>query len=97
MSMSDPLVRLLKRVRKAHKATQAYVEECMNLPQDTYRHIERGRRALPDLRHDLVDWVQRFENCVDASKEERQEILEELSRFILEQFQRLLRDIDENT
>jgi len=95
--VSDPLVRLLKRVRKAHNVTQAYVEECMQLPPDTYRHIERGRRALPDLRHDLVDWVQRFENCINASKEERREILEELSRSILDQFRRLLRDIEENS
>jgi transcriptional regulator with XRE-family HTH domain len=97
MTMSDPLVRLLKRVREAHKVSQAYVDECMDLPENTYRHIERGRRPLPDFRHDLADWVQRFENCVGASKEERRAILQELSRSIVEQFERLLRDIEEDT
>jgi transcriptional regulator with XRE-family HTH domain len=84
----------LKRVREAHNVTQARVEECMGLPLDTYRHIERGRRPLPDLRHDLALWIQSFENCVDASAEERKQILTELSRSILEQFQWLLEDIE---
>jgi transcriptional regulator with XRE-family HTH domain len=95
--VSDPLVRHLKRVREAHHMTQAQVEECMELPEGTYRHIERGRRSLPDFRDSLVHWVQKFENCVGASTKERRQILEELSRAILEQFAVLLRDIEQGT
>ena len=92
--MGDPLVRLLRRVRKKHKKSQASVEECMDLPVGTYRHIERGRRSLPDFRQNLVDWVRKFEECVEATREERREILDELSRSILDQFQRLLQDLE---
>lgn len=94
--MSDPLVRLLKRVREAHNLSQTRVEVCMGLPPGSYRHIERGRRKLPDFKHDLVIWVRNFENCVGASKEERQQILSEMSRSILEQFAALLSDLEPN-
>lgn len=92
--MSDPLVRLLKQVRRDHRQSQGNVEECMELPEGTYRHIERGRRSLPDFRNGLVSWIQRFENCVDASTEERRQILDVLSRAILKQFEALLWDIE---
>jgi DNA-binding XRE family transcriptional regulator len=94
--VSDPLVHLLKRVRKAHKLSQANVEKCMELAQGAYRHIERGRRKLPDFQHDLVAWVRTFENCVGASREERQQILKEMSHHILEQLEVLLRDLEQN-
>ncbi len=92
--MSDPLVRLLKRVREAHRVSQASVEECMGLAQGTYRHIEIGRRPLPDYRHDLPNWIYEFENCVGATPEERREILDLMSRQILKQFDVLLRDLE---
>lgn len=95
--MSEPLVRLLKRVRESHGVKLARLEECMHLPQGTYRHIERGRRRLPDFRQDLVPWIQSFENCVGATPEERKAILEKLSRQILDQFDVLLRDVQNGT
>lgn len=91
--MSDQLVRRLKLVRKSHGVSQAQLEECMHLPQGTYRHIERGRRPLPDFRQNLVPWVQSFENCVGASTEERKAILEDLSHIVLDQLGILLQDI----
>lgn len=92
--MNDPLVVLLKRVRERHGLSQAYVEEKMNLPHGTYRHIEHGRRQLPDIRGGLAQWIEDFENAVGASKAERVEILNELARVILDQFRHLLRDLD---
>jgi hypothetical protein len=92
--MSDSLVSLLEQTRKAHRKSQAQVEVCMELPQDTYRHIEHGRRPLPDIRNGLTDWMLKFEECIQASTEEREKILQELSRVTLEQFERLLKDIE---
>ena len=90
--MADPLVPLLRKVRVAHGKSQAQVEECMGLPPDTYRHIEKGRRPLPDYRHDLVDWILKFLDCTDATREEREEIVKVLSDEILRKFERFLRD-----
>lgn len=92
--MSDPLVDILKRVREVHEVSQAWIEECMGLAEGTYRHIERGRRPLPDFRNGLVDWVRGFQDCVEASVEERQEIHSEMSRVMVEQLARLLEDIE---
>lgn len=91
--VEDPVVRVLEQVRNAHKRSLASIEECMQLPQGTYRHISRGRRPLPDFQGDLVLWIQTFENCVDASVDERKLILKCLSATIMEQFSRLLDDI----
>lgn len=92
--MNDPLIDLLKRVRKAHGMSQSYVELRMGLPHGTYRHIERGRRPLPDIRHGLVDWIRSFEIAVGATPEERKEILVELSRVILNELSGLLEDVE---
>lgn len=92
--MQDPLVRVLEQVRTAHQLSQASIEDCMNLPQGAYRHIARGRRPLPDYRHGLTSWVRDFEDCVDATVEERQAILRHLSEPILEHFAILLDDIN---
>lgn len=91
--MQDPIVRVLEQVRNAHQRSLSSVEECMQLPQGTYRHISRGRRSLPDFQNDLVLWIQTFENCVDASVEERKLILKYLSAAIVQQFALLLDDI----
>jgi transcriptional regulator with XRE-family HTH domain len=93
--VSEPLIGLLKRVRLAHHLSQESLEECMGLPHGTYRHLERGRRDLPDMRHGLVAWVQMFEACVEATTEERVTILHVLSRSILGQFAALLQDIEQ--
>ena len=91
--MSDPLVRHLKRVREAHHMSQSQVEECMKLAHGSYRHIERGRRPLPDFRQGLVTWMREFQSCVEASDAEREQILLELSRSILEQLAGLMDDL----
>jgi transcriptional regulator with XRE-family HTH domain len=90
--VSHPLVRTLKQVRNAHNVSQEQLNDCMLLPKNTYRHIERGRRQLPDLQHKLAEWVQTFEDCVHATTEERQLILKTLSAYILELLYPLLPD-----
>ena len=93
--MSEPLMRLLKQVREAHGKSQAALERCMRLPHGTYRHIERGRRNPPVLGNGLVEWVHAFENCVEATTEERVTIANVLSRSVLGQFAVLLQDIEQ--
>lgn len=93
--MRDPLVALLKKVRERHGVTQAKLDEYMGLPPGTYRHIERERRPLPDYRGDLVDWIRQFEDCVQATREERKEILQVMSQQVLAEFDKLLRDLED--
>jgi len=93
MADRQALVHLLRRVREAHGLSQADVEVCMGLAPDTYRHIERGRRLLPDLWHGLVEWVRQFEACVGATTDERKAILEALSRAIIDRLAELLDDL----
>ena len=88
--MLDPLVALLKEIRRSHKVSQRNLEACMELPEDTYRHIETGRRRLPDYRNNLVEWVQKFANCINANADERQRILDLMSTEVIEQFSRVL-------
>jgi len=94
--MPDPLVDLLKSIRTAHGISQEAIEECMQVPEGTYRHIERGRRNLPDYRSGLTTWIRQFENCVQASTKERAQILELLSHEIVKQFSDLLDDLKRN-
>lgn len=96
----DPLLRLLKQVREAHGVSQEQVDLCMQQALGTYRHIEVGRRRPPDLlgdrdgRNDLVSWVYKFEDCVNATFEERRKFLETLSHDVVNRFALLLHDIE---
>src|SRR5262245_45739796 len=78
--MSDPLVQFLKALREEHGQTQSQVAGCVGLAAGSYRHIERGRRPLPDFRHGLVEWVKRFLACVQGTPEEGQQGLELMTR-----------------
>jgi hypothetical protein len=93
--VSEPLMGILKRIRVAHGMSQSALEECMDLPHDTYRHVENGRRALPDMKHGLGAWVQAFEACVGPTTEEHETIVHVLSRSILDQLAVLLQDIEQ--
>lgn len=91
--MPDPLVVLLVGIRKAHGLSQKALEEGMKLPEGTIRHIEIGRRRLPDFRQGLIAWIRNFQVCVNASERERKQILDLLSKEILKQFGGLLDDL----
>lgn len=93
--MREPLVVLLKNIRTAHKCSQAAVADCMGIATDAYRHIERGRRPLPDFRHHLVAWVRDFEECVQASIEERKQLLTLLTDQVLRDFSILIDDLNQ--
>ncbi len=91
--MRDPLLGIMQVIREAHNVTQGQVEDCMILARGTYRHIEKGRRPLPDARSGLAKWIQGFCNCVGATPEEREHVMKELSRNILQEFSILLEDL----
>jgi transcriptional regulator with XRE-family HTH domain len=88
----DPLLDLMQVIREQHNLTQGDVAKCMGISNGTYRHIEKGRRPLPDIRRGLVSWIRRFEECVQATRDERETILELLSRVVLQEFSTLLDD-----
>ena len=88
-----PLVSLLRAIRKQHKMSQLRVEVCMELPINTLRHIERGRRPLPRRAHGLSLWIKRYLDCVKADTDERKQVVELMSRQILVEFSELLEDV----
>jgi len=90
--MRDPLVVQFKKIREAHKKTQSEIESCMKIPLDSYRHIERGRRPLPDFRTGLKQWVKDFVRCVEATDDERKQIHYLLSEQIVLQYSFLIED-----
>jgi DNA-binding XRE family transcriptional regulator len=90
-SMGDPLPALMKTLREAHGMSQLDVAMCMGIAEDTYRHIEKGRRPLPDIRQgEFARWMAAFLDCVRATDEERKHVTELTSRMILEELSRLL-------
>lgn len=90
MPTQDSLVELLKAVRERHQISQRKVERCMEITDDTIRHIERGRRPLPRLDQGLAKWVNRFLQCVQATPEERRDVIELMSRQIIHELSDLL-------
>lgn len=89
------LVAVLQAIRQAHGVSQLKVEVAMGLPINTLRHIEKGRRQLPDLQNGLSRWVKEFLACVGATPQERKLVLDVLSRQILLEFSELLDEVDQ--
>lgn len=90
--MDDPLLALMKTIRESHRMSQIQVAACMSIAEDTYRHIEKGRRPLPDIRTgEFARWMASFLDCVSATDEERTHLSELASRVILEELSRLLK------
>lgn len=94
MPRQHPLVAHLQGLRERHKMSQRKVERCMEITDDTLRHVEKGRRPLPRLEQGLAAWVNRFLQCIDATPEERKEVIELMSRQILLELSELLDDTD---
>jgi hypothetical protein len=81
---NHPLVVLLREIRERHsEVTLTEIEACMDIPFDTLRHIEKGRRPLPGLQDGLGRWILRMLDCVQATPEEREMVETLLSRIIL--------------
>jgi transcriptional regulator with XRE-family HTH domain len=90
--MDDPLLALMKTIREAHGMSQLQVAVGMHIAEDTYRHIEKGRRPLPDIRQgEFARWMASFLDSVEATDEERAHLSELASRVILEELSRLLK------
>jgi hypothetical protein len=85
----------LKAVRERHGVSIGDVERHMGLPRDTYRHIERRRRPLPDLDHGLVAWLRAFLRAVGATTGEEKEALRLASQALLQQFSHWLDDLND--
>ncbi|HEY7020891.1 MAG TPA: helix-turn-helix transcriptional regulator [Ktedonobacterales bacterium] len=93
--MGDSVLALMKAIREAHGMTQLQVAMEMGIAQDTYRHIEKGRRPLPDVRNgELGKWMRSFLDAVDAAPDERQYMKEVVSRLVLHELSDLLDDDD---
>src|SRR5262249_31577672 len=54
----DRLVRLMREIREAHGISQQEIANRMEMARDHYRHIEAGRRPVPDLQRGLTLWIQ---------------------------------------
>jgi hypothetical protein len=89
--MSDPLLTLIKSIREEHKRTQIQVAVCMHIAEDTYRHIEKGRRPLP-IRRGFGRWIRSFLNCVGATPDEQSRLKELAWRLFLEEWSHDLDD-----
>jgi transcriptional regulator with XRE-family HTH domain len=91
--MSDPVLALMKAIREAHGMTQLQVAMEMGIAEGTYRHIEKGRRPLPDIRNGVLGkWMRSFLDAVNATADERQYMKEVVSRQILHELSDLLDD-----
>lgn len=79
-----PLVVLLGTIRRHHRGISLPdIEVCMEIPIDTLRHIEKGRRPLPGIQDGLSRWLERFLHCVQATDHERQEVRLLAARVLL--------------
>jgi Helix-turn-helix domain len=90
---SPDLADYLKALRERHKVSIGILERRMDLPKDTYRHIERHRRPLPDFQHGLIEFVRLFLRSVGATPEEEREVLELASRDLVRQFSEWMDDL----
>jgi hypothetical protein len=84
---NHPLVRLMRRIRQAHRKKQVDIDACMGLPFQTLKQIEGGRRELPGIlgggAPPLSDWIQKWLTCVGATEAERTEVENLLMRIVI--------------
>jgi DNA-binding XRE family transcriptional regulator len=90
--MRDPLLALMKTIREAHNRSQLDVAVCMGIAEDTYRHIEKGRRPLPHIQRGFGHWIRSFLICVGATPDEKARLKELAWRLFLEEWGRDLDD-----
>ena len=89
--MDDPILKLMKAIRETHGMSQLQVAAAMGVAEDTYRHIEKGRRPLPDIRQgEFTRWMRLFLDAVGASDEERTHLTELAARVVLEEVSHIL-------
>lgn len=66
----------------------------MGVGKDSLRHIERGRRPLPDFLHGRIKWVRQYLTCISATADEEKEALSLATHSFVEQFADWLRDLE---
>jgi DNA-binding XRE family transcriptional regulator len=90
--MDDPILALMKRIRESHHMSQVQLAACMGIAEDTYRHVEKGRRPLPGIRHGFGRWIRSFLDCVRATEDEQTDLKELAWRLFVEEWSH---DLDE--
>jgi DNA-binding XRE family transcriptional regulator len=88
--MDDPILELMKTIREDHERTQIQIAACMDIAEDTYRHIEKGRRPLPDIRRGFSRWIREFLECAGATPEERVRMRELAARLFVEELSHIM-------
>ena len=92
--MDTELVRRLVSIRKEHRVSQMTLASRMGIRHDTLRHIEKGRRPLPDFMHGRIDWVRRYLKFVAATPEEEKEVLALTSHEFVDAFAAWMLDLE---
>lgn len=91
---NHPLVKRMQEIRKRHGVALVEVEGCMQIPYQTLRQIEEGRRPLPPLISNtgtmFSEWFASWLRCVGCSDAERFELEDLLMHIVLGRSSRLL-------
>lgn len=100
MGETDRLLRVLRQVREKCHVSQEQIDAHMQKSIGTYRHIEAGRRSLPnpleesDEESALAIWLNDFIKCVKPSEEDKELIWSTARRVTLERFAAALRKLE---
>ncbi len=93
LSLAEDLVRKLVKLRNKYGRSQEYVAFKMGIFPDTLRHIEKGRRPMPDFAHGRVEWIHAYLVAVGASEEEQEEVIKNIADLLAGEFTEWLREL----
>lgn len=93
--MTDELVEYLKKVREAHGISQETLAKRMGILGDTLRHIEKGRRPLPDYRNGFVEFVRLYLAGCGATPSEQSRAVELARKPIEDKLARWRQELEE--
>ncbi len=94
--MASDLVNLLKTIRDRSGLSQKALAGCMGIGEDTYRHVEKGKRPIPGSLAQRVEWLRNFARCAGASREESAALAKLAAKEVLDAFGGWLDDVSGN-